>query len=108
VIEIKIKLSSNKLLDELTAKGHSGFDKKGSDPVCAAVTILLETAFLTLKKLPEIDVIKEDNGKIYNLKIKKKGNNLSSEIRGITLYLITGLQILVYNYNENIKIEIIE
>jgi uncharacterized protein YsxB (DUF464 family) len=108
VIEVKVKIDKNKLLKEILAKGHSGLGTKGNDILCAGVSVLLETTMLALNKLPLVNIEKEDNGKVYQLKLKNINNDLAGEIRGITIFIITGLNVLSSNYKDNFKFKIIE
>ncbi len=108
MIEIRIRLDSNKIVESLEATGHSLFDKPGKDIVCSAVTILLETAVQSLIKLPSVIMDKSDSGEIYRVKLKKYADDLTGEVRGITIYLITGLKILSGCYDKQVKLTIVE
>ena len=48
MIEIEAVLDSNGILKTCTASGHAGAGKKGTDIVCAAVSVLMRSAVRTL------------------------------------------------------------
>ena len=48
MIEIEAVLDSNGILKTCKALGHAGAGKKGTDIVCAAVSVLMRTAVRTL------------------------------------------------------------
>jgi hypothetical protein len=109
VIYVKIIIDHNKIINELKVNGHSNFDKKGKDIVCAAVSILVYTIYLSLKKLPSIKIeYKDDKKDSVFLSLKKYSNELEGEIRGITIFLINGINLLSEKYKSNVKLDLIE
>lgn len=104
MIEIKIETDNNKILKSIFVKGHSNFDICGKDIVCASVSILVYTFYLSLIDLPlmEIDYIDREN--VFKIELKKINDNLIGELRGLTIFLIKGLKSLSSNYKENIKL----
>jgi uncharacterized protein len=108
VIEIKIEIDKHKILKSLKVKGHSNFDAYGKDLVCASVSILLYTFYLSLKDLPLMEFDFKDKENDFEIIIKKSDENLIGELRGITIFLVKGLKSLALNFKENIKLNFLE
>jgi len=56
VIRALIVLEPEGLLKRLTVTGHAGSGRKGNDPVCAAVSMLVRTAVRTVEGHAGLDV----------------------------------------------------
>ena len=56
MIVIDVGLDESGLLKSCRASGHAGAGERGTDIVCAAVSILTKTAFQTLEKREGIEV----------------------------------------------------
>ena len=108
MIEIKIEINDDKIIRELVLKGHSRYDEYGKDIVCAAVSILVYTAYLSLKKIPEIKVEYIDDKRSVILSLKNVLKEIEGEVRGITLFLVSGLKLLSEKYQENVNLNLIE
>lgn len=111
MISIDIFLNKQEIIEEIIVKGHSGFDKKGRDIVCSAVSVLVQTAFLSLSALfkdySSEDYVKMISIKDFNFKITEFPEKLTGELKGVTLFLIVGLSEIVKIYNKFVKLEII-
>ena len=108
MIDIKILFNNDKIIKKLEVKGHSKFDRPGKDIVCAAVSILIYSAYLSIKNLPDIKIeYKDDKENIYLSLIDYK-KELEGEIRGITIFLVNGLKLLSENYKNNVNLDLIE
>ncbi|OHD13944.1 MAG: hypothetical protein A2086_02030 [Spirochaetes bacterium GWD1_27_9] len=105
MIEIKLVLNSNGILKNIFVTGHSGFAKIGKDIVCAGVSTLIQTLNLTLKLIPDVE-FKCISKKDYYLEILKFDESIIGELRGITVFLITGLDAIFLKYKNNLKFEI--
>ena len=57
MIQVRIIRSKNGMLRSCEAKGHAGFDKKGFDIVCAAVSSILRTVLALLEKTPSVSLL---------------------------------------------------
>ena len=53
---IHLVCRQNGVLKSCRAEGHSGYGKKGTDIVCAAISILMRTAIQTLEELEGVCV----------------------------------------------------
>lgn len=51
MVKIKITRSSSNEIRSICASGHAGFAEHGSDIVCSAVSVLMQTAALGLERL---------------------------------------------------------
>ena len=57
MIQVRIIRSKNGMFRSCEAKGHAGFDKKGFDIVCAAVSSILRTVLALLEKTPTVSLL---------------------------------------------------
>lgn len=57
MIEVKL-FYQDKILTGIECKGHSGYSEKGSDIICAAVSVLMQALLLGLSEVAKIDGIK--------------------------------------------------
>ena len=79
--------------------GHANFDKHGSDIVCSAVTILAYACVNTLDQYADkVDFI--DDGDILHLETMDS----SVEIDAVFAYFETGIQTLLGNYSDYVKL----
>lgn len=108
MIEIKIEINNDKIIKDLIIKGHSDYDEYGKDIVCAAVSILVYTAYLSLKKIPDINAEYLDDKSTVILSLKNVLKEIEGEVRGITLFLVSGLKLLSEKYQENVNLNLIE
>lgn len=109
MINVNIIINDNEIIKEVSVKGHSLFDKKGKDVVCAGVSALIQSVYLAIialykKSEREKDLIyKEEN---FGIIIKDYPFDIIGELKGITLVLITGLIEIEKKYNKQLKIDI--
>lgn len=103
MINIEIVLDKKELIKRVEVKGHSGFAKKGADIVCSSVSSLVLTSYIVYKKLlnENIELI-DGSSFIYN--IKSVDGYDYGELKGIALFLITGLFEIRKEYKKNIEI----
>lgn len=104
---IKVQFFENKegFLIGFEAYGHAGFDEVGKDIVCAGVSSLLQTAYLSLKEIIKTDV----------RLIKKKGylcckivSFSQKDVEKIDLVLRTallGIEYIEKSYNRFLTLE---
>lgn len=80
-------------------RGHADFAEHGSDIVCSAVTILAYTCINTLDKyVTDVDFL--DDGDILKLKTFEK----SKEVDVVFDFFETGIQTLLGNYSDYVKL----
>jgi uncharacterized protein len=104
VIKVLIKIDSDQILKEITIEGHSNLSLKGKDIVCASVSVLAYTAYLSFKTIPSTDMEFVDNDKFF-IKIKRYDHSFMGELLGISLFLMTGLKALEKDHGINVRIE---
>ncbi|MGH7707406.1 MAG: ribosomal-processing cysteine protease Prp [Vulcanimicrobiaceae bacterium] len=59
MVEIRIETDSRGRLSAFFAAGHAGWDELGSDVVCAAISTILQTAWLGLVDVACIEIVGE-------------------------------------------------
>jgi uncharacterized protein len=106
VIIINIEIDAENIVKSLIVEGHSGFNTKGKDIVCAGVSVLILTFGLTIQQLSEID-FKLIDGKEYVIKINGFKKEIADELIGISIFLITGLKAVAEKYKNNVKLNIL-
>jgi uncharacterized protein YsxB (DUF464 family) len=102
VIDISIFLDPVKIINTLNIKGHSGFREKEKDIVCAGVSALVNSFDLSLKNLNKIKYNIED-GDDYILNLYNYPENLTGELKGLSMFLIVGLKAISKEYSDNVK-----
>ena len=105
MIEVNIDIDNNKIIKVIKVKGHSCFAEKGKDVICAAVSILIHSAYLSLLSI-EVPIEYKDDKKSIRLRIKKIKQDAIGECRGISVFLIKGLKALSKEYKDNISIKL--
>ena len=80
-------------------RGHADFSERGTDIVCSAVTILAYTCVNTLDKFAD-EVKFIDDGDILHLET----SDSSLEIDTVFTYFETGIQTLLGNYSDYVKL----
>lgn len=110
MIHIELIIDELENIKKLKVKGHSNFNIKGNDIVCAAVSVLVETAYISLyalfKSVNRESEIEYRNNNDFYFCIKSISEQIKKEIKGITLFLITGLKEIEKKYNNHIKFDI--
>lgn len=56
MVEVRIREDSRKRLSSFSAEGHAGWAESGSDVVCAAVSALLQAAWLGLIEYAHVPI----------------------------------------------------
>ena len=107
MITIDIKQDERGCIRKCSVSGHSLLSTKGSDILCAAVTILLRTAGRLLHKEKGIGVKggPETEGE-FGFSLLWVSEPAVNRISGISDFLLRGLQDLEAEYPERIKLMI--
>lgn len=101
MVTVRIKITDKAV--KIDAKGHALFDKKGRDIVCAAVSTLLQSWFLSEKELCEASVeAKQDKS------FSAVMTNYGEKERLLLDSLILSLNVLRNQYAEHIKVTVEE
>ena len=110
MIEIEAVLDNDGVLKACKAAGHAGAGKEGSDIVCAAVSVLMRTAFCILSDregitmrggAPEKGQMWLETG--YNAADNGKGKDF---LFTAGVFLLEGLKSVAQEYPNNCKITI--
>ena len=97
MIEVTIKENISGYITGITVKGHAGYAQKGTDIVCAAVSILTFSTLEALKKHYYVD-IKEDDG-LIDCMILHSGIVANA----IAEPFVNGIKALTEQYEEYVK-----
>ena len=93
-----IKINIKK--DEITIRGHSGYDEFGSDIVCASVSSICITTVNALLSIDEDCILYEEHDGYLNIKIKKHSEAIDKLINN----MVNLLKELQNQYKKNIEI----
>lgn len=111
MIRVKLYKDINGSIYKYTVSGHAGYSTSGNDIVCAAVSMLVQTALIALKEVCKIDennigyFIDEKNG-ILEVSIPR--NLPEKQIYDANIILKTmevGINALIENYPKYITLE---
>ncbi len=89
---------------KVSAQGHSGLAESGSDILCAAVSALVQTAYIAIKDISDCVEYSRDgkNGK-FVITVRRLGDMHDADVILRALYV--GLTDLESGYPQNLKIE---
>jgi len=107
MINIEAALEEDGTLISCKAEGHAGAGEKGSDIVCASVSVLFNTAYAVLSNRKGITI----NGgapKTGQLGLEVKYEAEEKDfLFAIGMFLINGLSSVAREYPENCKLNIV-
>lgn len=90
---------------EFRVSGHAGFDEYGADIVCAAVSILVQSAILGLEEHLNIEIdVKVVSGMIGCTISEIDDNIMRLRADAILETMLLGLQGIAEEYERNVKI----
>ena len=101
---VKVSFESDSINIVVRASGHALFDKKGSDIVCASISVLIQSWYMSEKELCGADTRMEQTKD--NLVVKV--NNYGQEELLLFKSLVLSLYTLENQYPEYIRIEMEE
>jgi uncharacterized protein YsxB (DUF464 family) len=107
VVKIEVYTGTAEKIYGFAAEGHSGFAPCGEDIVCAAVSVLLQTAVLGLEKVAHVtpEVIVGDGRLDCHLPKEQAGN---TEVDAILQTMLLGLEAIQAEYGDYVNVERIE
>lgn len=107
---IKIEKLNNHIV-KVEANGHSGYNTKGNDVLCAGISAIIQTAVLGILKIAKIDTVEYETNENGYL-ILNLPNKLSAEQQTktdcILETMLLGLKDLKEGYSNYINLEVIE
>ncbi|MGL4985583.1 MAG: ribosomal-processing cysteine protease Prp [Treponemataceae bacterium] len=106
MVTITLEKNNDGTLKKIKATGHANFSPKGSDIVCASVTILLRTTlqFLNEKNSIEINTDTKKRGNLV-IEVKTYLQEASKTLIFCYDFLNTGLSQLEAEYPQHIHIK---
>lgn len=92
MVEIVVVLDGSGCLSRLSLKGHAGFSSSGTDPACAAVTLMARTvARITASREGwTVDGAASEPGNLF-LVIKRRPEDTDEWLHGVTDTLMQAL-----------------
>ena len=107
MVRVVVGLYPSGCLKSLTAEGHAGPASPGSDPVCAAVSVLIRTALNVLEREPEIDFHGDLPGEGQaSITVASYREEAGQRLLGVTRFLLTGLSDLADEYPQRVSMRV--
>jgi uncharacterized protein YsxB (DUF464 family) len=105
--KVTVKYKNDNIVS-LSAIGHSDFSEIGTDIVCAAVSVLIQTAVNALESVAELDFVifdsNEETAYMYIEVPAKMTETQALKAEVILRTVVTGLQGIAMSYPNNIKL----
>jgi len=108
MISIEVQWDGNNCIRRLKASGHAGWDRKGKDIVCAAVSNDLRTAAQLLEAKEGIRLSGEsrERGEL-SFTVEKINDDTADWLKGISDFLTFSLVQLEKEFPQEIRVEFI-
>jgi hypothetical protein len=91
-MEVKVSFDSEGIISRVEARGHAGSEPSGSNPACAAATILLRTAYETLSAISGLEASGEaPSPGMLHFVVKRYPAGSTQRLLGIGDFLLVGL-----------------
>ena len=103
MIEIQTRRGASGLLQEIEVQGHAGLAAAGSDVLCAAVSVLMESLEQGLALLLQIQNQGEKQNGYHRISIKAV--DLSEQAALLMSSTLLGLQALAVQYPDRIQLQ---
>lgn len=105
MIEVRIGRGEGDHIREFRVSGHAGFDEAGKDIVCAAVSVLAQTAILGLEEHVGLNLDVEVNSGMLRCRLPEIEDYITRlRADAILESMVLGLQGIADEYEENIKV----
>lgn len=104
-MEVRVSFGSDGVVSRVEARGHAGSEPSGSNPACAAATVLLRTAYETLAATPGVQVSGEapSPGQLHFV-VQHFPFEVVQRLRGIGDFLLVGLSSVEREYPGKINV----
>jgi len=104
-MEVRVSFDSNGIVSRVEARGHAGPEPAGSNPACAAATVLLRTAYETLSSTPGVQAsgVAPAPGDLHFI-VKQYPAGMVQRLRGIGDFLLVGLSSVEREYPGKIHV----
>ena len=105
ILKIDICLNSNNIIKYVTAEGHAGETLARENIICAAVSVLIRSAYRTIVKNSKVEacITAKNEGSLYFRVIQYEDSQIEW-LKGITDYLMTGIKDIETESPDSIKI----
>lgn len=107
MVKIEVHTDTVGRIYRFAAEGHSGFAPHGEDIVCAAISVLLQTAILGLKEVATVtpQTLVADGRLDCLLSPEQAGNE---SVDAILQTMLLGLQAIEMEYSDYVSVERID
>lgn len=107
MLRVQVAIDDSGVLASMSADGHTGIAERGSDPVCAAASVLLLTAARTIETARGFDVEggTERRGTLW-LTVRTVASESREYGRGVTEMLVKGMGDLAQKYPDHVGLTI--
>ena len=107
ILKIDICLNSNNIIKYVSAEGHAGDSPAGKNIICAAVSVLIRSAYRTIVKNSKVEacITAKNEGSLY-FRIIKFDESQTEWLKGISDYLLTGIKDIESESPDSVKIVI--
>mgnify|MGYP001285148943 FL=1 len=111
MIKVKIFKDKDGFIEKYNISGHSGYDVKGQDIVCAAVSALAQTILISLVEVcglkeKEIDYFIEEENGILNVEIPKTIDiDIKRDVQVVLKTLEVGIKSIIESYPEYVTLK---
>ncbi len=102
---ITLSYGKNGVIKKCQANGHANFSKKGTDIVCAAVTVLIRTAMQVLSHNEDVLLIADASARgnlSFSVEAKTESPETEAQLKCIGDFLRTGILALTKEFPENV------
>ncbi|MBN2353989.1 MAG: ribosomal-processing cysteine protease Prp [Spirochaetales bacterium] len=106
MVKVVLELYPSGCLKSLTATGHAGAGTKDHDAVCAAVSVLVRTAWRALRREPYLQVEgRAASEGDLSVTVALRGFESEERFRGLTDFLLTGLFDLAAEHPRHVSVD---
>jgi hypothetical protein len=106
VIDVVLVLDADGCLSSVEANGHAGKGVRGSDPVCAAVTVLLRTTLAVLEgAVPGISAASTGRGSLA-FRAPAAAEETTALLRYAAVFLLEGIGSLQKEYPDAVHMRV--
>ncbi|TFG84495.1 MAG: ribosomal-processing cysteine protease Prp [Spirochaetales bacterium] len=99
VVTVHITVGADGIIRSASAVGHAGSASAGSNIACAAVTVLLRTAYETMAQYEGLEISGEAPAPgSLNFTVRRHGAGFVERLRGAGDFLLTGLSAVEREY----------
>ncbi|MBR0494702.1 MAG: ribosomal-processing cysteine protease Prp [Treponema sp.] len=102
---VALSYGKNGAIKKCQANGHADFSKKGTDIVCAAITILIRTAMQVLSHTENVLLIADASARgtlSFSVEAKTESPETEAQLKCIGDFLRTGIKALTKEFPENV------